>query len=198
MIALFLISLNVMAQINFEPIYNYNLEDKEVLKVSTSLINEMVNSSCFEKVFLERNLRKTNGRTNKEVIEHLRSIKGSVPLHMYYTRKSVVGYRQPPKPDVYTNSKFHRGASACSRASNLAHEALGHSLGDYGHAFRPNKLRPYTVPYSLNYAFEKCCACNGVTDCFILEKPVTEKTKTVCRRTWRTLWLRKTCYRVTM
>lgn len=193
---LLIIYTNLFAQINFKPLINHNEKDTRMVKLSEKLIVDVINSNCFEDFFLKRKLRKTNGRSNKEVIEHLRSLKGDVPVRMYYSRKNVVGYRQPPSIKVHTNLKYHRGANLCNRSSNLSHEAYGHSLGGYGHAFRPNKLRPFTVPYSLNEAFKVCCSCTKIDECKVNEKIIKPKYKTVCKKTWYTLWLSSKCKRI--
>jgi len=180
--------------ISFFPLTNYPQDQLEVVQIAENLTNEMLHSSCFEQVFLNRQLAQTENRSNKEVINHLRSLKGSVPVVMYYSFKNVVGYRSPPSPTVYTNSKFHNNANACERASNLAHEAVGHSLGNYDHDYYETSRRPYSVPYSLNTAFEKCCACSSTTDCKILETPAKTTKQRFCYRSWKYLWLKKVCY----
>lgn len=98
------------------------------------------------------NLTNKNGRTNEEVVEHLRSLKGTIGISMYETRKAVLGYTYLGGKTIYTNKRFHSGVKVCDRASNIAHE-VSHAMGRYTH---PNVDRR-SVPYAINYAFTACC-----------------------------------------
>lgn len=152
----------------------------------------MLSSSCFSTFVKKREkLIETNNLDRDGVLESLSKSRLTVPLKMYYKNNGVVGYRNPPSPQVNTNRKFHAGASACSRASNLTHE-WSHSLG-YGHSYNANYNRQFSVPYTINAGFLACCECNGIKDCKILDKPKEIKSK-VCYRNWKWLWLKKTCY----
>lgn len=189
-----LISAQSFSKVDFHPVINYTNKELEVLEVSKELANELLSSSCFEKFVNGRpKLIETNGLTRSQVLKDLSTTELTIPLEMYYKNNGVVGYRQPPYPKVYTNRKFHQGASACSRASNLTHE-WSHSLG-YGHSYRANYDRQFSVPYTINAGFEYCCRCNGIKDCKILDEPLGPKYKIVCSRKWYFLWLRKTCYK---
>ena len=202
-IILFLISFNLNAQVKLAPLYNHTQEEKQFVEISESLINKLVQSKCFESFMVNRELIDTNGKTPKQVVDHLRSLNGSVPIHMYYSRKNVVGYRNPSYPDVYTNRRFHAGSNACDRASNLGHEVVGHSLGEYDHSYKATYSRPRSVPYSINAAFKACCSCNGMKDCKIKdESPIVlpdikpePKYTLICKRKWYTLWIGKRCYK---
>ncbi len=188
-----LISINVFGQIKYWPLYNHTENEREMVVIAERLSNEMAQAESFRKFMVDRKLIKTNGRTNSEVVQHLGSLNISVPVHMYSSWTSgTVGYRNPPRPDIYTNRKFHAGASACARASNLMHEWT-HS-GGYSHSYKGTYKRPYSVPYSINAAFRALCACNGIKDCLILDKPMVKKTKIICYRSWYTLWIKKKCY----
>lgn len=147
--------------ISYSPVFNYTQEEKEVLFVAERLVNEMFQSSCFENFMLQRALRETNGKTNQEVVTFLKNFNVQIPLHMYENYYvNTVGYRNTGKPDIFTNRKYHAGATACSRATNLGHET-SHVAG-WGHAKKPSKLRPLTVPYSITASFEACCVCEKV------------------------------------
>lgn len=154
--------------VHFAPARNYSFEELEVLAVSEKLSNDLFKSKCFEDFMVKRNLIDTNGLTAIEVVTKLKTSDLTVPVEMYYKNNNVVGYRQPPAPDIFTNRKFHKGATACSRGSNLAHE-WSHPLG-FTHSFSATRSRPRSVPYSINAAFEVCCQCkkNTVKDCSIL------------------------------
>mgnify|MGYP000203326904 CR=1 FL=1 len=192
------------AKVSFSPVTNYNTQDSEALAVSERLSNDLLNSKCFEVFMVEREqgkhssrgykLHTTNGKTALEVVNHLRTTDLTTPVVMYYKNNNVSGYRWTGNPTIYTNSKFHRGANACSRASNLTHE-WSHVAG-YSHTFKANSLRPFSVPYSINAAFKVCCKCKSMLDCEILKlkEAVKRKFKTVCYRSWKTLWLKNNCY----
>lgn len=152
--------------VHFSPVSGYKKNETQVLKLAEKIVNDSIKSSeCVENFLIHRDMVQTEGRTSQEVIDDLRSKHLTVPVHMYYRNSKVVGYRNPPYPDVYTNRKFHAGASACSRASNLGHETI-HVAG-YGHDFKATKRRPYSVPYSYNAAISECCTCHGVLDCVL-------------------------------
>ena len=151
----------------FDPVRNYTTEERAVLLVAENLANKLLQSKCFEEFMLKRNLIDTNGKSRADVVTHLKHSQLTVPVEMYYSDNSTVGYRQPPAPDIFTNRKYHAGATACSRSSNLTHE-WSHSLG-YGHASQPWPSRPRSVPYSINAAFLQCCSCEGksITKCSV-------------------------------
>lgn len=161
------ISAPAIGQIKFSPVKNYTKDELEVLGISEQLANQLVKSQCFAQVMESRGLIQTDGKTPKEVVEHIKTARLSVPVTMYYKWGNVVGYRNPGDPTVYTNRRFHAGATACSRASNLTHE-WSHVLG-YGHDFKATVRRPKSVPYSINFAFQKCCSCEGIKNCKILQ-----------------------------
>jgi len=144
-------------RLTFSPVKNYSAKDLSGLLKAEDKIEDTVSSQCFENFMVGRKLIQTGGRTEAQVVDHLRSLTGKVPVTMYYKNNSVVGYRNTGSPIVYTNLKFHAGTTPCNRASNLAHEALGHVLGKYSHDYKASKSRPYSVPYSLNAAFKACC-----------------------------------------
>jgi hypothetical protein len=154
--------------VHFSPLRYHTTEEKEVVAVAEKLSNDLLQSKCFENFMVTRGLIDTNGKTAIQVVEDLKTKNLTVPVEMYSAWWSnVVGYRQPPAPDVYTNRKFHAGATACSRGSNLLHE-WSHSA-DYDHSYKATALRPRSVPYSINAAFDVCCSCvgNSIKNCSI-------------------------------
>jgi len=135
---------------------NFTDKEKEKSKKYISKMNEVIASNCFGSFMVERKLGETNSKTNKQVVQDLRTKTATVHLEMYYKRFSKVhGYTKPNVNRIWLNRKYHAGASICSEASNLAHE-LSHKLG-YGHSYNATQSRPYTVPYSINAAFTACC-----------------------------------------
>lgn len=188
---LLFLSLQSNASVKFDPVKNYTERELEVLSISEKMINEMIVSDCFDNFMTERKMIQTDGLTNAQVVTKLKT-PATVPLVMYYSNNSTVGYRNTGSPTIYTNRKFHAGASACANASNLFHE-VAHVIG-FSHDKRASSSRPYSVPYSINAAFKACCLCNGVLDCKIALEPVLDDKKLYCFRSWKTLWLKKNCY----
>ncbi len=147
-------------------------EDKELFKVSKFLkfkqseINKfydvtrkhdsVTQSQCFRDFMTARNLRKTNGKTPEEVVDHLISEKPVIELEMYYSWKKVVGYTYPSSKRIWMNRRFHNKMSVCARAGNIGHER-SHKL-NYDHTFNKTKYRYLSVPYSINAAFKVCCS----------------------------------------
>lgn len=129
----------------------------EVKKVADAQlkVNEVIQSKCFSDFMLKWGLIERNGKTPAGVIADLRAQNLKIPAHYYYSRGKVVGYRNPPYPDIYMNRKFHDYYGVCDTASNMAHEA-SHVAG-YDHPFNQTPTRGKTVPYAINNAFDECC-----------------------------------------
>lgn len=164
--------------------YNFNRAQKDRLATYTPIMNETLGSQCFEDFMLKRKLIQTGGRSNQEVIDHLRESTVEVELISYWSPKGTVGYTYPSVNKIWMNERLHRSFDSCRSASNLAHEG-SHKIG-YGHDYKRTKRRPMSVPYSINAAFSACC----------MKKPgVKPEKKLYCSRSWRTLWLRRSCYR---
>lgn len=146
----------VSPHIGFKPVSGHTVEEAAMVSKAQDAVNKAVASQCFEDFMVNRKLIQTNGLTPSQVVAQIRAASLTVPVVMYSKWMSrVVGYRVPPDPTVYTNRKFHAGATACSRGSNLLHE-WSHVLG-FEHDFNASINRPYSVPYSLNAAMEACC-----------------------------------------
>lgn len=135
-----------------------NESERKRVAEAEKVANEVVQTSCFSNFMLNWGLLDEYGnkiKDPKKVVAHLRSAKLTVPVHYYYSRKGVVGYRNVGEPDIYFNRKFHDYYGACDTASNAVHE-WSHVL-DYGHPFKPTSWRGRTVPYAINNAFDQCC-----------------------------------------
>lgn len=152
--------------ISFAPVPNYATSgEKTKIKNASKKVNEVIQSQCFKDFMLNRKLIQTNGKSNQEVILDLLAWSGEIPVSMYYRcmkswrcpfGTSAVAYRQPPEKTINLNrAVFHSGLSDCEWASTMAHE--GSHVRGYGHDFNWNKERDYSVPYSINAAFSKCC-----------------------------------------
>lgn len=168
-IILLTMSLQAFASVEFIPVsyYSTKTERVKILKASKK-INEVISSQCFANEILNRSMIDTNNKSSEEVLKHLQSLNGIIPVKMYSrcmrlgfrcpAPTSAVAFRQPPQTIINLNRfAFYNTISDCDWASTMAHEGLGHSLGGYGHDFNWSKLRNFSVPYSINYAFEKCC-----------------------------------------
>lgn len=153
--------------VRFYPVTGYTAQEVEALVVAEKLSNDLLKSKCFETFMTKRRLIETGPRTPAQVVLHLRSTDLTIPVTMYQDDSNTIGYRNPPALDIFTNRKYHAGATACARASNLTHE-WSHSVG-YTHSKYALPSRPYSVPYSINAAFEVCCACqkNTILKCSI-------------------------------
>lgn len=149
------------------------------------IANNVKNSDCFREFMAGRKLIETNGRTPDEVAAHLQSIAGAVPVSFYFrcltasqkcnSPTAAIAYRQPPDPAVFFNRAYYDVTSAdfdiYELAGSLAHEALGHSLGGYDHAFDWTPDRDFSVPYSISGAssrngdaFQHCRQTLGYSD----------------------------------
>lgn len=152
--------------VSFKPT-NATKEESLVIRQAEKIISDTVKSECFKSYFTSQKLIQTEGRTPDQVVTHLRSLKGVVNVNMYYrcmsfgfrclAPTSAVAFRDPPSTDINLNrAYFYTAMSPIEWASTMAHEALGHALGNYDHDYNPTDRRPYSIPYQLNEAIEKC------------------------------------------
>ena len=108
---------------------------------------------------------------------------------------TVIGYMNPGHPKIFLNYKYLDLNSEKKVASNIAHEWT-HTAGARhgGNDFRSS------FSYFINYAIEYCWdhfyvkGLLDITDNSPLPKPKYEY-KTVCYRSWRTLWFKR-CYQM--
>jgi hypothetical protein len=119
-------------------------------------IKEVVQGDCFKNELLNRKLIQTSGKTSLQVLETLLNADVQIKLSMYRKRLSKVhGYTYEKSDTINLNRKYHNNYGICSVANNLSHE-WSHKVG-FGHDYKPSLQRPYSVPYSMNAIFEKCC-----------------------------------------
>lgn len=155
-IIMLFLSLNSSAMLTGSKFINHSPSELKKNQAAIAKINEVVKSDCFKTELLKRNLIQTNGKTNQQVFETILASNIDIELSMYRKRFSKVnGYTYPSSKVINLNRKYHDYYGVCSVANNLAHEWT-HKIG-FGHDYNPNKLRPFSVPYSLNSIFLTCC-----------------------------------------
>lgn len=155
--------------VTFEPVEYYTTKDQraKIIK-SGAKMNQVIQSQCFRDFMVNRKLIDTNGRTPEQVADHLQSLSGVIPVEMYDPGRfsSAVAYRSPPSLTIHLSYRyFNTSMSDCEWAATIAHESLGHSLGNYDHSYKWNLARSFSIPYSLGgadqsqggSAFDKCC-----------------------------------------
>lgn len=164
--------------VEFKPVEYYTTKAQRAKIAAAAVkVKEVLGSQCFADFMSKRKLMDTDGRTPTQVVEHLRGLKGTVPVKIYYrcmqfnvfkcpAPTSAVAYRQPPSKEINLNGyAFTLDMSDCEWAATMAHEGLGHSMGEYGHSFDWTATRDFSVPYSLGGsvrrnggdAFTNCC-----------------------------------------
>lgn len=149
-----------MSGIEFQSVAYYTTPAERVrVAAAARKVVETVQSKCFRDFMSARAMIHTHERSPRKVAEHLQGLTGIVPVKFYYSRfSSAVAYRQPPSLEINMNRKFFGSWSTpCELASTLGHEGLGHAIGEYDHDYEWNAQRDFSVPYSINKAFEKCC-----------------------------------------
>lgn len=157
---------HALIKVRFKPI-NATDTEKTIITQAEKIIADTMQSTCLKNFMSNEKLVQTNDKTPALVYEHLLSLQGEIKLHLYsrcmsfswrcVTPTSAVAYRDPPETDIYLNRVyFHTDLSAVEWAATMAHEALGHALGNYTHDFNATARRPYSVPYKLGEGIEKC------------------------------------------
>lgn len=142
--------------------------EKNMLPKMEDLLNEIIQSKCFADHFIDTKYRskliQTGGLSREQVVQKLRTLKvQNIPLIFYYPKwyqsKDTVGYTYPSAPEIYLNRLFRDGSRGkwgiCAEVSNEAHEA-SHKMG-FIHDSKRTPDRPYSVPYTVNYAVDACC-----------------------------------------
>jgi hypothetical protein len=154
----------VMGHITLISDHDYTTEaERKKIAEAEILLNRIFQSACFFDALANRKLVQTEGRTPVEVATHLQSLSGQLPVQIYYRCwgrwpcTSAVAYRDVGSDIIHLNrAYFTLKLESIEWASTLGHEGVGHVLGGYGHDFKATTRRPYSVPYSINYAIEKC------------------------------------------
>lgn len=150
------ISANAPGLIDVVKFINHTGSEIARNKAAIVKINEVSKSECFKSFMIERKLIDTNGLNNIQVVEKLLSTPVILELEMYKKAFSKVnGYTYSTTKRIWLNRKYHNYYGVCSVANNLAHE-ISHKQG-FGHDFKASTSRAFSVPYSINLAFSKCC-----------------------------------------
>jgi hypothetical protein len=123
------------------------------IKAAEVKVNEVVDSQCFRSKMESRKLIQTGGRTPAQVVDSLVSANIVIETEMYYTIKRVLGYTLDGVNKEWINRRYMMSWNVCDLASLLAHET-SHKVG-YTHDYYSTSRRPYSVPYSANWAFEE-------------------------------------------
>jgi hypothetical protein len=142
-------------------------EEKALISSAQDKMNVVVQGDCFKNFISSRSMIQTNGKSSSQVADHLQSLDGVVKIKMYERCMtwSLAHCLKPTSAVAYTDGSgtslnrvyFSSSQPVCQWASTLGHEVLGHFLGGYSHAFRWDKTRDFSVPYSINAAFSSCC-----------------------------------------
>lgn len=135
---------------------NCKPEELANIRVAETKANEVIASACFSDFMKARDLIWTNKLTPAQVVEKLVGSNITVDAQAYSPSSSAVGYTVDGKMTIWLSRYALKNYNACDNGSLLAHEIVGHKNGFY-HGKWSTSSRPYTVPYSINAAFTKCC-----------------------------------------
>lgn len=143
--------------ITFTPVLYYTTPAERVkIKAAEKVLNDVVQSPCFKGFMSKRKLIQTNARTPYQVALRLQAMSGEVPVEMYYRSMSgifgtsAVAYRNVGDNTVHLNRAWFQTTDSDEEwAATLAHEGLGHVLGEYTHDFKWSPSRSFSIPYSL-------------------------------------------------
>ena len=120
-----------------------------------------------------------------EVLDPVIDNEWDIFIDGYFSMKRVIGYTMRNIKTIFVNTKYFDTRHKALVGSNIVHE-YGHKLG-FSHDFRATADRPFSICYQLNLCYE--AAYSKIYN-------VYPEIKTVCKRNWKFLWLKKTCYRV--
>jgi hypothetical protein len=141
-------------------------DEARAVSQAGDIANAVKTSDCFVRFLAERALIETRGENPREVAARIRALAGTVPV-AFYSRcmraavdcrdpTAAVAYRQPPEIKIFINRAHfdvtRPGFDRYELAGTFGHEAFGHLLGGYDHAFAWTASRDFSVPYSISGA----------------------------------------------
>lgn len=145
---------------------NCDAREADIIAKMQIKANAVIKTQCFADHFILTKFRsdliQTNGLTREQVVDKIKNtVIHDIPIEMYDGRKGVYGYTYPNSPTIYLN-RYYRSQydynmkywSIDAEVSNAVHEAT-HKMG-FDHDYRSTSRRPYSVPYSANYAVDEC------------------------------------------
>ncbi len=149
---------------------NFTETDKVKVYKAVDILETVMNSQEFKERIHnftfkgQKTFHQNNGLSNKEIYKQLMTgeevlMPNSVgimnfDLSLYRSKNpwsKVKGYTKPDTMRIWMNKKYFRQSSwtSINVAGNMAHEWV-HKMG-FGHDYRHNADRPYTVPYAVGY-----------------------------------------------
>ena len=160
---------------------NFNTSDRAKVNAAKEALEKIMNSEEFKQRVINftwngvRQFNNNNGMTNEQIYDHLMT--GSevlIPdtvgvmnfdLTLYRSKNpwsKVKGYTTPDSMRIYMNTKFFRQSSwtVADVAGNMAHEWV-HKMG-FGHDYRHNEERPYSVPYAIGHIVGEIASSMGL------------------------------------
>lgn len=173
-------------------------ERKDKLAIVAQELHRVINSTLFRdkvmRIKKQGELSKFKDQPNSMIYNHIMSGKEvldkeedfemDIFINDYFSLKRVIGYTKPSIKTIFVNTRYFDKRTTKLIGSNILHE-YGHKLG-FKHAFRKTKNRHLSLCYELNRIYEECYdTLFGIP-----------QYKTICYRSWKTLWIKKTCYKV--
>jgi len=149
---------------------NFLPNDQVKIIKAEAILEHIINSDEFKQKVLaftwrgKKQFNSNNGQTNQEIYDHLLTGEEVLmpnssgvmdfDLSLYRSKNpwsKVKGYTTGNSMRIYMNKKFFRKSSwtPVDVAANMAHEWV-HKMG-YGHDYRHNADRPFTVPYAVGH-----------------------------------------------
>lgn len=149
---------------------NFTTADQAKVYRAKDIVEVIMNSKEFKQRVLnftwkgEKQFNDNNGLTNQEIYDLLMTGEEELmpastgvmnfDLTLYRSKNpwsKVKGYTKPDTMRIWMNKKFFRKSSwtAIDVAGNMVHEWV-HKMG-FGHAYKHNPDRPYSVPYAIGY-----------------------------------------------
>lgn len=149
---------------------NFTKTDQAKVYKAKAMLEHIMNSKEFKQRIVnftfkgKKQFHDSNGMTNTEIYEHIMTGEEvlmpassgimNFDLTLYKSKNpwsKVKGYTLPDTMRIWMNKKYFRRTSwtPVNVAGNMAHEWV-HKMG-FGHDYKHNQDRPYTVPYAVGH-----------------------------------------------